>query len=77
MTLPGKITLCQLEEDNPQKSYFRIKPLFFAEDGVFIKADTSAAEFPDEGGIRIVPDKTRPCASKAACARWDITVCST
>ncbi|MBR4235995.1 MAG: AAA family ATPase [Clostridia bacterium] len=65
MTLPGKITLCQLEEDNPQKSYFRIKPLFFAEDGVFIKADTSAAEFPDEGGIRIVPDKNEALRFKS------------
>ena len=57
MTLPGKITFCQLEEDNPQKSYFRIRPLFTFEDGALSPISDAKELYPDEGGIRIVPDK--------------------
>ena len=57
MTLPGKITFCQLEEDNPQKSYFRIRPLFTFEDGTLTPIGDVNELYPDEGGIRIVPDK--------------------
>ncbi len=57
MTLPGKITFCQLEEDIPQKSYFRIRPLLVGEEDGFKPYENAAEDFPDEGGIRIVPDK--------------------
>ena len=57
MSLPGKITLCELEEDNPQRSYFRIKPVLTLEDGQAVDATGIQAEYGDEGGIRIVPDK--------------------
>ncbi|MBQ3668532.1 MAG: hypothetical protein II920_04825 [Clostridia bacterium] len=57
MTLPGKITLCELEEDNPQRSYFRVRPLMTIEEGGMRDVRTEQSLFPDEGGIRIVPDK--------------------
>ncbi len=57
MALPGRISFCQLEEDNPQKSYFRIRPLLTVEDGRLAKVDDALELYGDEGGIRIVPDK--------------------
>jgi len=57
MTLPGKVVLCQLEEDNPQKSFFRIKPLFIICHDGLCKLENGKENYPDEGGIRIVPDK--------------------
>ena len=57
MALPGKITICELEEDNPQKSYFRIRPVLIMEDGLPVDAASLQTEYGDEGGIRIVPDK--------------------
>ena len=57
MTLPGKVTICELEEDNPQRSYFRIKPVLTVEEGTLVDATGLQAEYGDEGGIRIVPDK--------------------
>lgn len=57
MTLPGKITFCQLEEDIPSKSYFRIRPLLVCEEDGFKPYENAEENFPDEGGIRIVPDK--------------------
>ena len=65
MTLPGKITLCELEEDNPQKSYFRIKPVRMLEDGKALDASALQAEYGDEGGIRIVPDKNEAMRFKS------------
>ena len=50
MTLPGKVTIGYLEEDLPQKAYFRIKPLFVSGDGVFERVEDARGEFPDEGG---------------------------
>ena len=32
MTLPGKLCVGILEEDNPLKSYFRFKPLLMAQE---------------------------------------------
>ena len=57
MALPGRISLCQLEEDNPQKSYFRIRPLLTVQDGELIAVENVQELYGDEGGIRIVPDK--------------------
>ena len=57
MILPGKITICELEEDNPQRSYFRVRPLMTIENGDLEDAAEAQKEYGDEGGIRIVPDK--------------------
>lgn len=65
MTLPGKVTIGYLEEDLPQKAYFRIKPLFVSGDGVFERVEDARGEFPDEGGVRIVPDKNESSRFKA------------
>ncbi len=57
MTLPGKIAICQLEEDNPQRAYFRLRPVLVNDGAGFIDAGETLEQFPDEGYIRIVPDK--------------------
>ena len=56
MSLPGKLCIGILEEDNPMKSYFRLKPLLVESDGQFVPY-TQHADYPVEGCIRIVPDK--------------------
>ena len=65
MTLPGKLTICYLEEDVPQKAYFRIKPLFVKGEGAFEHIENAQDALPDEGGIRIVPDKNESSRFKA------------
>ena len=65
MTLPGKFTIGYLEEDVPQKAYFRIKPLFVKGDGAFEQIENVSELFPDDGGIRIVPDKNESNRFKA------------
>ncbi len=57
MTLPGKIAICQLEEDNPQRAYFRLRPVLVNDGAGFLDAGETLEQFPDEGYIRIVPDK--------------------
>ena len=54
MDFSGKIVLSFLEEDNVQRAYFRIRPLLTV-DGALSKQDVDA--LPDEGYLRIVPDK--------------------
>ena len=54
MNFTGKTVLVYLEEDNIQRAYFRVRPLL-SEDGAVDKQ--ALAEFPDEGYLRIVPDK--------------------
>lgn len=54
MNFNGKATLVFLEEDNITKAYFRIKPLL-AQDGPV--SDEVLASLPDEGFLRIVPDR--------------------
>ncbi len=68
MTLPGKLCIGILEEDNPQKSYFRFKPLLIANGEVFEKCDVTD-EFPENGCIRIVPDKNESSRFKARMRR--------
>lgn len=65
MTLPGKVSVCFLEEDVPQKAYFRIKPLFIKGEGAFERIENTKELLPDEGGIRIVPDKNESSRFKA------------
>lgn len=54
MNFQGKAVLAYLEEDNTSRSYFRIQPLM-TQDGA-VNTDI-AASFPDDGFLRIVPDK--------------------
>lgn len=56
MSLPGKLCVGILEEDNPLRSYFRFKPLLVEENGRYFPF-TEAENYPDQGCIRIVPDK--------------------
>ena len=50
----GTITLAYVEEDNRQRVIFRVIPLCTREGSTF---HGGAEEFPDEGSLRIVPDK--------------------
>ena len=50
----GTITLAYVEEDNKQRVIFRVIPLCTREGCVF---QGGAEDFPDEGCMRIVPDK--------------------
>lgn len=54
MNFQGKAVLVYLEEDNIARAYFRVQPLL-TQDGP-VQAEALAA-FPDEGFLRIVPDK--------------------
>ena len=56
MSLPGKLCIGILEEDNPLKAYFRFKPLLVEQDGSYVPY-TDYERYGDEGCIRIVPDK--------------------
>lgn len=68
MPLPGKLSIGILEEDNPQKSYFRLKPLLIQEGGRFAAFDGAEA-YPEDGCIRIVPDKNESGHFKARMRR--------
>lgn len=68
MALPGKLCIGILEEDNPQKSYFRFKPLLVANEDKFEVYDVGE-EFPENGCIRIVPDKNESSRFKARMRR--------
>ena len=50
----GTVTLSFLEEDNQQRVIFRVVPLCTREGVVFRE---KAVDFPDQGSLRIVPDK--------------------
>ncbi len=56
MAMPGKLCVGILEEDNPLRSYFRFKPLLMEENGRYVPFEDQE-RYPDEGCIRIVPDK--------------------
>ncbi len=68
MTLPGKLCVGILEEDNPLKSYFRFKPLLVAQEGGYQPFD-GAGLFPENGCLRIVPDKNESGHFKARMRR--------
>ncbi len=52
--LNGTVTLSFLEEDNQQRVIFRVVPLCTREGLIF---QSQKSEFPDQGSLRIVPDK--------------------
>ena len=68
MSLPGKLCIGILEEDNPLKSYFRFKPLLVEADGRYEPYEQDAS-YPEEGCIRIVPDKNESYHFKARMRR--------
>ena len=53
MNFQGKAILVYLEEDNIARAYFRVQPLM-TQDG---SLSSMKAEYPDDGYLRIVPDK--------------------
>ncbi len=58
MALPGKLTIGYVHEDNPVKFYFRFCPLISLSEAGFEPVDEGiSAQFPEDGFIRIVPDK--------------------
>ena len=71
MSLPGKLCIGILEEDNPLKSYFRFKPLLVEEDGRYVPY-TRHEDYPVEGGIRIVPDKNESYHFKSRMRRMGL-----
>lgn len=66
--LPGKLCIGILEEDNPLKSYFRMKPLLVEDEGKYFIFD-GGENYPEEGCIRIVPDKNESSHFKARMRR--------
>lgn len=66
--LPSKLCIGILEEDNPLKSYFRLKPLLVESEGRFEYFDSTQL-YPEEGCIRIVPDKNESSHFKARMRR--------
>ena len=66
--LPGKLCIGIIEEDNPLKSYFRLKPLLVETEGKYEFWD-STDSYPEEGCIRIVPDKNESNHFKARMRR--------
>ena len=57
MILPGKLTIGFLQEDNPQKFFFRVSPLIIKEETGYQVVEDARQEFLEDGFIRIVPDK--------------------
>ena len=68
MSLPGKLCIGILEEDNPLKSYFRFKPLLVESEGRYIPYAQDGS-YPEDGCIRIVPDKNESYHFKARMRR--------
>lgn len=68
MPLPGKLCIGILEEDNPLKSYFCFKPLLVEENGQYVPFAEHDA-YPEDGCIRIVPDKNESSHFKARMRR--------
>ncbi len=54
MNFDRSLIFCYLEEDNIQRAYFRVRPLLTLEGDVRQEA---AQLWPNEGGLRIVPDR--------------------
>lgn len=57
MKLPGRLSIARIEEDNPLKSYFRLRPILIADQDRLEMYQDAETEFPSDGYIRVVPDK--------------------
>ena len=62
--LPGKLCIGIVEEDNPLKSYFRMRPLLIEAGGKYQSCDFSGT-YAKDGCLRIVPDKNESSHFKA------------
>ncbi len=62
--LPGKLCIGIVEEDNPLKSYFRMRPLLIDAGGEYEVCDLTEA-YARDGCLRIVPDKNESSHFKA------------
>ena len=69
--LPGKLCIGILEEDNPLKAYFRLKPLLMEKEGRYHPYD-GLEKYPEDGCIRIVPDKNESSHFKARMRRMGL-----
>lgn len=65
MSLPGKLSIGFLQEDNPAKYFFRLRPILVKEDEGFRTLDNLNERYPQDGFIRIVPDKNEISHFKA------------
>lgn len=54
MDLEKELVFCSIEEDNLQRAYFRVRPLLTAKSSI---TEEAAALWPDDGCLRIVPDR--------------------
>ena len=61
MNYDREVVFAFLEEDNTQRVYFRLKPLLCASGDM---REEALKLWPDEGGLRIVPDKNEQCYFK-------------
>jgi len=57
MNLPGKLVLGFVQEDNPIKGYFRVRPMLVEEEAEFLPVEDAGLNYLEDGYIRIVPDK--------------------
>lgn len=69
MALAEKIAIGFLEEDNPVKSYYRFKPLILDNADGYAPLQDVETLYPDEGFLRIVPDKNESSHFKARMRR--------
>ncbi|MDO4355940.1 MAG: hypothetical protein Q4E13_05465 [Clostridia bacterium] len=69
MALSEKIAFGFLEEDNPVKSYYRFKPLVLETEGGYEELQDVSQTYPDDGYLRIVPDKNESSHFKARMRR--------
>ena len=57
MVLSKKLIIGRIQEDDEKKSYFRVRPLAIKNENGFEYAGESKDEFPNEGFMRIIPDR--------------------
>lgn len=69
MALSEKIAFGFLEEDNPVKSYYRFKPLVLETENGYEALEDVCQTYPEDGFLRIVPDKNESSHFKARMRR--------
>lgn len=69
MALSEKIAFGFLEEDNPVKSYYRFKPLVLETENGYEALEDTCQTYPEDGFLRIVPDKNESSHFKARMRR--------
>lgn len=69
MALAEKIAIGFLEEDNPIKSYYRFKPMILQNEDAYALLEDVERLYPEDGYLRIVPDKNESSHFKARMRR--------